>query len=443
MRILITGATGLLGKKLLIDLLKKGHTVIGIGRDKNKIIELPAKQTYSWDALSDQEFPQDSLKHCDAVIHLAGEPVAARRWNDDVKKSILDSRTIGTQKIISAFKKLKENDRPKVFIAGSAIGFYGDQGEKNLTETADKGSDFLADVVQQWELESIQAKDLGIRTVILRTGIVLARSGGALEKMPPLQVGRGDNFMSWIHIQDWTNFAIQAVESSKSEGIYNLVSPHSVTQTVFIADLAQERHVPFVMTVPKFVVSLALGEMAQVLLSSQKVQPKRMLDEGFKFQFAKLKDAFKDIYRSEDYLVQDYTVSQFVPDKIENVFEFFSAAKNLEQITPEFLNCKVKNMSSKEIEKDTIINYKLKIHGIPASWQTQITEWVPLKMFVDNQNKGPYTLWNHTHTFTQLENGTLIEDRIKYKVPGHLVGLLALGAFIRKDVSQIFRHRIK
>lgn len=443
MRILITGATGLLGKKLLIDLLKKGHTVVGIARDKSKIIELPEKQTYSWDALSDQDFPLAALKQCDAVVHLAGEPVAAQRWNEQVKKNILDSRTIGTQKIISAFKKLKENDRPQVFISGSAIGFYGDQGEKNLTESSAVGTDFLADVVQQWEAASLKALDLGVRTVILRTGIVLARSGGALEKMPPVVVGSGDNFMSWIHIQDWVNFAIESIENSKSEGIYNLVAPNPVTQSVFIADLAKERHVPVVMRVPQFVVSLAMGEMAQVLLASQKVQPKKMLAEGFKFQFPQLKQAFKDIYRDEDYLVQDFTVSQYVPEKIENVFDFFSAAKNLEEITPDFLNFKVKNMSSQEIEKDTIINYKLKIHGIPANWQTQITEWEPLKMFVDNQNKGPYTLWHHTHTFTPLENGTLIEDRIKYKVPGHLLGLLALGSFIRKDVSQIFRHRVK
>lgn len=443
MRILITGATGLLGKKLLIDLLKKGHTVVGIARDKSKIIELPEKQTYSWDALSDQEFPLEALKQCDAVIHLAGEPVAAQRWNDQVKKSILDSRIIGTQKMISAFKKIKENERPSVFISGSAIGFYGDQGEKNLTETSAVGSDFLADVVQKWEAEAHKAEALGIRTVILRTGIVLARSGGALEKMPPLVIGSGNNYMSWIHIQDWVNFTIQAIENLKSQGIYNLVSPHPATQTIFIKDLAAERGVPFVMSVPQFIVSTAMGEMAQVLLASQKVKPSKMLDEGFQFQFPHLKEAFKDIYQGEDYLTQDFTVSQFVPDKIENVFSFFSAAKNLEEITPDFLNFKIKDMSSAEIGKDTIINYKLKIHGIPASWQTQITEWVPLKMFVDNQNKGPYTLWHHTHTFTPLEKGTLIEDRIKYKVPGHLVGLLALGSFIRKDVSQIFRHRVQ
>ncbi len=443
MKILITGATGLIGKKLLIDLLKKGHTVVGVGRDKSKIVELPEKQTYSWDALSDQEFPLEALKDCDAVVHLAGEPVAAQRWNEQIKKNILDSRVIGTKKIISAFKKLKEAHRPKVFIAGSAIGFYGDQGQKNLTENASPGSDFLADVVQQWESEIIKADKLGIRTVILRTGIVLARSGGALEKMPPVVVGNGDNFMSWIHIQDWINFAIEAMENSESKGIYNLVSPHPVTQSVFIADLASERQVPFVMKVPQFVVGMVLGEMAQVLLTSQKVKPQKMLDEGFQFQFANLKQALKDIYHSEDYLVQNFSVSQFVPDKIENVFNFFSAAQNLEKITPDFLNFKVKNMSSEEIEKDTIINYKLKIHGIPASWQTQIVEFKPLEMFIDNQNKGPYSMWQHTHTFTPVKNGTLIEDRIKYKIPGHLIGLLALGSFIRKDVTQIFRYRVK
>ena len=443
MRILITGATGLISKKLMIDLLKKGHTVIGVGRDKSKIIELPSKQTYSWDALKDQEFPQAALKNCDAVIHLAGEPIAAQRWNDQVKKSILDSRVIGTKQIVSALKKINEKDRPQVFISGSAVGIYGDTGSKSIDESAPAGKDFLADVVQQWEEESLKAKVLGIRTVIVRTSMVLARSGGALEKMPPVIIGNGKSYMSWIHIQDWVNFVINAIEQPKSQGIYNLTSPHPVTQSEFIKTLAHERHVPIVLRAPQFMVSLGMGEMATALLASQKIKPQRLLDEGFKFEFAELKRALKDIYQGEDYLIQDFSVSQFVPDKIESVFDFFSAAKNLEEITPEFLNFKVKDMSSKEIEKDTIINYKLKIHGIPANWQTQITEWVPLKMFVDNQNKGPYSLWHHTHTFTSLENGTLIEDRIKYKVPGHLIGLLALGSFIRNDVSQIFRHRVK
>ena len=443
MRILITGASGLIGKKLLIDLLKKGHTVIGVGRDQNKMIELPEKQTYSWDALKDSEFPLQALKKCDAVIHLAGEPVAGHRWNEEVKKNILDSRVQGTRQIVSAMKKMKAADRPRVFISGSAVGFYGDAGSKNLDESSSMGNDFLADVVSQWENEAHQAKDLGIRSVIVRTSMVLARSGGALNKMPPVIIGNGQSYMSWIHIQDWVNFVIEAIENSEAEGIYNLASPHPVTQATFIKTLASERRIPLILRAPRFMVSFGMGEMATALLASQKVIPKKMVDEGFEFKFSELKSALRDIYRNEDFLVQDYSVSQFVPDKIENVFDFFSQAKNLEEITPEFLNFKVKDMSSQEIEKDTIINYKLKIHGVPAQWQTQITEWVPSKMFVDNQNKGPYTLWNHTHTFTPIEGGTLIEDRIKYKVPGHLIGLWVLGSFIRKDVSQIFQHRIK
>jgi ligand-binding SRPBCC domain-containing protein len=237
--------------------------------------------------------------------------------------------------------------------------------------------------------------------------------------------------------------SIYSIENSNVEGFFNLVSPHSVTQKVFIERLAKERHVPFVMSVPKFVISLVLGEMSQVVISSQNVSPKKMLEVGFRFEFDQLEKAFQDIYKNEDYLVQDYTVSQYVPDKVENVFDFFSAAKNLEEITPDFLNFKVKNMSSEFIQKDTIINYKLKIHGFPVYWQTQIIEWEPLKKFIDYQNKGPYSLWHHTHTFTTLQNGTLIEDRIKYQIPGHIFGLLFLGYFIRKDVSQIFNYRIK
>lgn len=443
MRILIIGATGLLGKKLSIDLLKKGHTVSGVARDKSKIIELPAKQTFSWEAQSDQEFPTSALKNCDVVVHLAGEPVAAQRWNKKVKQNILDSRVLGTRKIVSALKKMNKNERPSVFISGSAIGYYGDTGEQNINEQSALGNDFLADVVQKWEAESEKAHEIGLRTVILRTGIVLARHGGALEKMPPLIVGSGDNYMSWIHIQDWVDFVISAIENNQAVGVYNLVSPNPVKQTDFIKTLAQERQVPVVLSVPQIFVSIGLGEMARVLLASQKVIPERMLAYGFKFRFGHLKEALRDIYNQEDFLVQDFSVSQFVPDHIEKVFHFFSEAKNLENITPEFLNFKIENMSSKEIEKDTIINYKLKIHGVPAKWQTQITEWIPLKKFVDHQNKGPYQLWDHTHTFTSVENGTLIEDRIKYKIPGHIVGLLALGKFIRKDVNQIFQHRVK
>ncbi len=298
MKILITGATGLLGKKLLIDLMKKGHTVIGVCRDRKKLIELPHDQTYSWDALSDKEFPIEAMKNCDAVIHLAGEPVAARRWNKDIKINILESRTRGTEQIVSAMKKLKKSDQPSVFISGSAIGFYGDRGEQTITESTSEGKDFLADVVEQWEYEAEKARELGIRTVVLRTGIVLAKSGGALKKMPPVVVGSGQNFMSWIHIQDWVNFVIESLDNLKIIGVYNLVSPNPVTQTEFIKVLAGEKHVPVVMKVPQFVVSIALGEMAQVLLASQKVIPERILESGFKFKFPQIKAALKEIYQS-------------------------------------------------------------------------------------------------------------------------------------------------
>lgn len=442
MNILITGASGLLGKKLLVDLQKLGHSVRGVARNKESLIEIPKAQTYSWDALKDQKFPIKALDQVEVVIHLAGVPVADQRWNKKIKSDILKSRVDGTRQLVQAIESLKPEDRPQTFISGSAIGFYGNCDQATVTESSSKGSDFLADVVDQWEKESHKAQDLGLRTVILRTSVVLSRHGGALAKMPPVIIGNGKNQMSWIHIQDWINFTIEAAQNKKFQGIYNLSSPKPVSQSLFIKALAQARSVPLVLWAPKVIVQTALGEMADVLLTSQKVIPQAALDQGFQFQFEDIDQAMNDIYKSEDYLVQDLSVAQFIPSDIESVFHFFSEAKNLEKITPDFLNFRIDKMSTPEIKKNTIIDYKLKIHGVPAKWQTQIIEWLPNQKFIDFQNKGPYSLWHHTHSFTQIKDGTLIEDRIKYKIPGHLIGLLFLGSFIKKDVNSIFKHRI-
>jgi ligand-binding SRPBCC domain-containing protein len=248
--------------------------------------------------------------------------------------------------------------------------------------------------------------------------------------------------MSWIHIQDWINFTIDSIQNEKYVGAYNLTAPNPVSQKKLVQTLVKARNIPLALWAPKIAVQTALGELSQVILTSQKVFPKKALNEGFQFQFPEIDQAMSDIYQNEDYLVQNLSVAQFIPSDVGTVFNFFSEAKNLEKITPDFLNFKVEKMSTSNIQKNTIIDYKLKIHGFPAKWQTEITDWLPNKKFVDFQNKGPYSLWHHTHSFTQVKEGTLIEDRVKYKIPGHLVGLLFLGAFIKKDVTAIFKYRI-
>ena len=288
MKILITGITGLIGKKLKIDLEKSGHQIIGVSRTNSD---------YSWDAINSKEFPTDALKNIDVVIHLAGTPVAEKRWTEKIKSDILKSRVDGTAQLIQAIKKIKESERPQVFLAGSAIGYYGDQAENEINESSKSGSDFLADVVIKWEKELIKAENLGLRTVILRTGIVLAKEGGALAKMPPVVIGDGQNQMSWIHIKDWILIAEAAIKDKKYSGIYNLTAPNPVSQKDFVKALAKAKGFPMTLWAPKIIIQTVLGELSKVILTSQKVIPQKLISEGFQFKFKQIEAALKDIYK--------------------------------------------------------------------------------------------------------------------------------------------------
>ncbi len=284
MKILITGASGLIGRKLQKDLQKLGHTIVAVDRQQ-------------WDALRSAEFPVSLLQGCEAVIHLAGFPIAEKRWSREIKSKILDSRVRGTEQLVRALSQIQLGVRPHVFISASAVGFYGDRADEELNENSKSGNDFLADVVTQWETAAGAAQDLGIRTLFMRSGVVLARGGGALAKMPPVILGSGKNYMSWIHLQDWVNFVIQALGDDKISGVYNMVSPQPVTQAFFVKALARAKKIPVVLWTPKIIFKMALGQMSEMLLASQKVKPARVLYSGFQFQFPTLEKALKDIYQ--------------------------------------------------------------------------------------------------------------------------------------------------
>lgn len=297
MKILITGATGLIGQKLISFLGSQGHHVVAVVRDKKHITELPAEDVFQWDAIEDPDFPLKALGGCEAVIHLAGYPVAQKRWSSEVKKKILSSRVRGTRQLVQAFSKLNPAERPKVFLSASAIGFYGDRSEETLTENSPPGEDFLADVVTEWEQEALKAKKLEIRTVLLRTGIVLSQEGGALKKMPPVILGAGKNYMSWIHISDWVRLALYILQNEKGQGAFNVVSPEPVRQSDFARALAKAKKLPSALWTPQILLKWGAGQMSEMILASQKVYPEKALQMGFQFQFKQLNSALKDIYR--------------------------------------------------------------------------------------------------------------------------------------------------
>lgn len=243
----------------------------------------------------------ERLEGLDAVIHLAGESVSALRWTDEKKAAIRSSRVDGTRSVVDTLAKLKS--RPKVLISGSAVGFYGDRDDEILTESSTAGDNFLAQTCREWEAESRRAEDAGIRTVLLRTGIVLSKDGGALATMLlPFKmgvggvIGDGKQWMSWISLDDEIRAIEFVLEHEEVRGAVNLVSPNPVTNQQFTAALGEVLYRPTFIPLPEFAVSMLLGEMGdELLLSSTRVVPARLEQLGFEWQFPDLKPALEHV----------------------------------------------------------------------------------------------------------------------------------------------------
>ncbi|MGD9628751.1 MAG: TIGR01777 family oxidoreductase [Pyrinomonadaceae bacterium] len=296
MKILITGASGLIGKALQKSCAAKGYEMLLASRREPK-----DTSHIQWDADTGfRDADLDRLEGLDAVIHLAGENIAGLRWTDEKKKAIRDSRVFGTRSMIETFDKLKA--KPRVFISGSAIGFYGDRGDEEMTESSPAGKTFLAEVCKEWEAESRRAEDLGIRTVLLRTGIVLSKDGGALATMlTPFKlgvggvIGDGKQWMSWISLDDVVGIINYVLENETVRGAVNNTAPNPVTNEEFTKTLGSVLYRPTFLPLPEFAVHMVFGEMGDaLLLDSTRVIPKRMNDAGYEFKYSDLKTALEN-----------------------------------------------------------------------------------------------------------------------------------------------------
>lgn len=294
MKVLITGATGLVGKRLQESLTSGGHEMLLASRAE------PQSEAYiRWDANTGFTEPE-RLEGLDAVVHLAGESVFGLRWSDEKKKAIMESRVNGTRSLVEALAKLK--NRPKVLVSASAIGFYGSRGDEELTESSAAGDNtFLAEVARAWESEARRAEDAGIRTVLLRVGMVLSRDGGALATMlTPFKlgvggvVGSGKQWMSWIEVDDLVEVINFVIENENIRGAVNACAPNPVTNEQFTKTLGDVLYRPTFLPLPEFAVAMVLGEMGdELLLSSERVIPKRLMDAGFEFRYPELKPALE------------------------------------------------------------------------------------------------------------------------------------------------------
>lgn len=447
MRVLVTGATGLVGKRVCQKLIADGHSVVITTRSREGLdsrITFPC-EVIEWDTRSD--FPADRLKDTDAVIHLAGESIAAGLWTKKQKQRIFDSRVLSTATLSRAMAELGDA-APKSFLCASAIGYYSWQSDKELTEQSDLGYGFLADVCSAWE-QACHAGTLDrTRVVNLRIGVVLSRDGGMLEKIEPVfanyaggRLGNGKQMMSFIHIDDLVNAIVFCLNRNDISGPVNLTAPNPVDNAGFTHSMANAMGVIAPFPVPALALRALLGEMSQLMLGNQKVIPAVLQKHGFHFQHPDIDSAFAALFPAEHRHCQRFYAAQWVPTPVDKVFPFFADEKNLEEITPEILGFRVLDKSTKSVREGTIINYRLKIHGFPTRWQTLIKNWQPNEKFTDTQLKGPYRKWHHTHFFKDSADGALLEDEIYYRVPFGMAGRLAAGWFVRRDVRNIFRYR--
>jgi uncharacterized protein (TIGR01777 family) len=276
MKITITGATGFIGRRLSGDLAADGHSLELAGRN-----------------------PVEDLQGAEAVVHLAGAPVA-QRWTPRAKLEIAESRTIGTRNLVAALARAQA--RPEVLISASAIGVYGDRGEETLSEASPSGGDFLAGVCVRWEAEAERAAALGIRVVKLRLGMVLGREGGALKKMlPPFRMGLGGplgsgrQWMSWVHLDDVIGLIRFAIENRGARGALNATAPNPVRNAEFTRAMGRALKRPAIVPVPALAIRALYGEMSEILLASQRVLPQAALEAGYRFKHPELGPALESL----------------------------------------------------------------------------------------------------------------------------------------------------
>jgi uncharacterized protein len=298
-KVLISGASGLLGAALVSSLEQGGTKIIRFKRIESSDVPASA-ETIQWNPA--EPLSPEKVSGCDAVIHLAGESIASH-WTAAKKAKIRDSRVLGTRNLAQALAQTTQ--KPRVFICASAIGYYGDRGDEQLTEESSPGSGFLPEVCREWEAAAQVARDAGIRTVHLRTGVVLSKKGGALAKMlSPFKlglggkIGSGRQWISWIDLQDWVGTVRHILQNDSLYGAVNLVAPQPVTNAEFTKTLARALSRPAVFPMPGFAVKLLFGKMGEtILLGSQRVESAKLLASGYRFQFPQLRISLQEILR--------------------------------------------------------------------------------------------------------------------------------------------------
>ena len=298
MRALVTGATGFVGRRLLARLDRPVIFSRNARRAAEQLVEYHVT-AHGWDPLSGPP-PAEALAGVDTIFHLAGEPVGEERWNDALRKRIADSRVVGTRNLVEGLASLDQ--RPKVLVCASAVGYYGAHGGEGIDESTPPGDDFLAQVCVDWEREAARAEDFGVRVVSVRIGVVLGKGGGALAKMlTPFRLGlggrlgHGRQWMPWVHVDDVVGVMLHAAADEQIRGPINATAPVAATNLQFTKALGKALHRPTIFPMPAPILRLLVGPFAEIILCSQQITPRVAQESGYEFQYSDVDSALAEI----------------------------------------------------------------------------------------------------------------------------------------------------
>tara|TARA_Y100000590_G_scaffold470670_1_gene667631 strand:+ start:8362 stop:9822 length:1461 start_codon:yes stop_codon:yes gene_type:complete len=472
MNVIIAGATGFIGSELVSFLQGKGNTVIAMVRNPEKASE----QLGAGIRLLTFDDSDDNLvrafEGADAIINMTGRPLAPVRWSKSKKKDFYESRVGVTERIVSIVEKCETP--PSVLVSASAVGYYGDRGDEEITEESEIGQGYLSELCDSWENAALKAKDFGIRVCTLRLGVVLGRENGFLNQLSlPFEmgigsyVGDGRQWVPWIHYFDLLRIIDLAINDEAIFGPINCTAPNPVRSKIFSKCLAKLLGAKVVIGVPSFFLKLVFAEGENVLTNSQNALPGFLMRRNFNFIYDELEkalieectfgkvsilkvDSNKDRFStslkySKKLSAAEYKIETSVKLAVnsEDAFNFFSSPLNLGLATPKWMGFHITE-SPPDIVEGSEFEYKIRLGIFPMRWRTEIVKWSPDDLFIDFQKKGPYSLWWHQHRIVpEGDSNCRMEDQVFYKVPAWFIGRVVHKYLIKNMLLRIFSYRRK